>query len=104
MNLDTFNKLVDDTVKSTSELLITKGGEYAGSDDRLANFKRGAELFGVTSLQVALIYMSKHYDAVGNYIRAHAHGIPQNLSEPIDGRIDDLINYCYLIKALIHDS
>ena len=37
-----FTTLVHDTHSRTIELLIVKGGEYAGDDDRLSNFKRGA--------------------------------------------------------------
>lgn len=101
MNQDDFHKLVSATVQETARLLISKGEEYAGSEDRLANFKRGAELTGTSPLQVALIYMSKHYDSIATFIRKDAAGYEQILSEPIEGRLDDLINYCYLIKALI---
>lgn len=104
MNKDAFDKLVQDTVKSTADLLIIKGEEYAGSADRLANFKRGSERIGVTPLQVSLIYASKHFDAICTYIRKDAEGQKQILGEPIDGRFDDLINYCMLMKALVVES
>lgn len=100
MNQVDFNKLVEDTIEATAQLLVVKGGEYAGSDDRLANFKRGAELTGCTPLQVAFVYMSKHYDAVATAIRDQATGNERPRSEPIGGRLDDLINYCLLVKAL----
>jgi hypothetical protein len=101
VNHDTFNQLVRETIASTAGLLTSKGEEYAGSEDRLANFKRGATLTGATPLQVAFIYASKHYDAIATYIRKDAERFPQLLSEPIDGRLDDLINYCILMKAII---
>jgi hypothetical protein len=104
MNAQEFNKLVEGTIKTTAELLIVKGGEYAGSEDRLANFKRNAQLTGSTPLQVALVYMSKHFDALCTYIRDEATGVSRPRSEPIEGRLDDLINYCFLIKGLVTEN
>lgn len=104
MNNQEFQKLVDETVKSTAHLLVVKGEEYAGSADRLANFKRGASLTGATPLQTALVYASKHYDSICTFIRKDATGQVQKLSEPIEGRFDDLINYCILMKAIVREN
>ena len=101
MNQERFNQIVEATIRDTASLLITKGGEYAGSEDRLANFKRGAVLTGATPLQVAFVYTSKHYDAIATFVRDNAAGAYRERSEPIAGRLDDLINYCILMKALI---
>jgi hypothetical protein len=103
MNNTDFNKLVEETISETARLLLIKGGEYAGSEDRLANFKRGGQLAGVTSLQTAFIYASKHYDALATFIRDNAGGKVRPRSEPIEGRLDDLINYCILIKGLVRE-
>ena len=99
-----FEALFDETVQTIRHLLVVKGGEYAGSNDRLANFKRGASLTGTTSLQTALIYASKHYDAIATYVRDDAAQESRPRSEPIEGRLDDLINYCILMKALIREA
>lgn len=104
MNQQEFSALVEQTVRDTSALLIAKGQEYAGSADRLANFKRGANLTGTTAMQCCFIYMSKHYDSLSTFIKKDAAGFDQHLSEPIEGRIDDLINYCFLMKALIKET
>lgn len=101
MNQADFTALFIATHESAHELLVTKGAEYAGAGDRLSNFKRGAALTGTTPLQVAFIYASKHYDALATYVRKDAAGHAQQLSEPIEGRLDDLMNYCVLMKALI---
>jgi len=84
-----FEIVVNQTVEEIRRLLVVKGGEYAGSDDRLANFKRGAELVGVSSLQCLFVYMSKHYDAVATFVRDDAAGVVRPRSEPIAGRLDD---------------
>lgn len=101
MNQLEFNIVVTETMDAINHLLVVKGGEYAGSADRLANFKRGAALVGVTPLQCLFIYLSKHYDAVATFVRDDASGEVRERSEPIDGRLDDIINYCILAKALI---
>lgn len=97
-----FEKVVAQTMANCQQLLITKGREYANSIDRLANFKRGAGLTGCTPLQVGMIYLSKHYDAIATFISCCAKGEENAVtSEPIESRFDDLINYCMLLKALI---
>lgn len=104
MNQENFNAVVAETISTINKLIQVKGGEYAGSEDRLANFKRGAELVGVSPLQTLLIYLSKHYDAVSTYVRDEAGGKERVRSEPIAGRFDDIIVYCILAKALIAES
>lgn len=104
MNNEDFTILVNGTIAATGSLLVSKGAEYAGTADRLSNFKRGANLTGATPLQVAFIYASKHYDSLSTFIRKDASGEPQALSEPIAGRLDDLINYCILMKAIIQEN
>lgn len=104
MDQATFNDFVTETIGDTAQLLKVKGGEYAGSEDRLANFKRGATLTGVTPLQCAFIYASKHYDAIATFVRDQAAGVRRERSESIEGRFDDLINYCILMKALVREA
>ena len=104
MKQEQFDILLSQTVESINNLLKVKGGEYASDQDRLSNFRRGAALCGITPLQVAFIYASKHYDAIATYIRDDASGTERQRSEGIEGRLDDLINYAILIKALVVDS
>jgi len=104
MNSEEFGIVVQDTVASIQKLLVIKGAEYAGpTADRLAAFTRSGDLAGVSPLQCLIIYMAKHYDAVATYIRDDAAGIERQRSEPIEGRLDDLINYCILAKAIIQE-
>ena len=104
MNEEHFQGIVDETVSSINKLLKVKGGEYANSEDRLANFKRGAALTGCTPLQVLFVYLSKHYDGVASFVKSSAVGNVRESSEPIEGRLDDIINYCILAKALIAEQ
>ncbi|MEK9630239.1 MAG: hypothetical protein VW076_00015 [Synechococcus sp.] len=79
-------------------LTDTKGREYANSDDQLANFKRLSEQLGLSSEKVIMVYLAKHLDSIHSYVR----NPEQDLSEPIDGRIDDAILYLILLKASIN--
>lgn len=104
MNQQDFDKLFQSTVSAMTTLIAVKGGEYAGSDDRLANFKRGAALTGATPLQVAFVYASKHYDAIATYVRDEAASIDRPRTETINGRLLDLLNYLIFMKALIAEQ
>ena len=104
MQQQEFEGVFAETMQSIKQLLVVKGGEYAGSEDRLSNFKRGAQLTGATPLQVAFIYASKHYDAIATYVRDEASGTERPRSESIEGRLDDLINYMILTKAIIKED
>lgn len=104
MNLSDSTSLFTETIKSMEKLLVVKGGEYAGSEDRLANFKRGGQLVGITPLQCAFVYASKHYDAIATYVRDDASGEERPRSESIEGRLDDLMNYCFLMKCIIREK
>lgn len=99
-----FKNLVEETNMACKELLNLKGGEYSTNDERLSNFKKASHLFGITPLQVSAILAHKHFDAICRYITNDAKKYEQILSEPIEGRIHDLINYMYLILAIIEEQ
>jgi hypothetical protein len=103
MNSSAFKDVFDQTIMELEKLLNVKGGEYAGSGDRLGNFKRGAERVGIHPLQILWIYAAKHIDSIETFIRDTAAGQDRLRSEPMSGRFDDLINYCILAKALIRE-
>lgn len=104
MNQEAFQRHVAGILSLSTQLLNTKGTEYAGSLDRLANFKRGAELTGATPLQVAFIYMAKHFDAIATYVRAESAADPLVLTESIESRFCDLINYAILMSAIVAEQ
>ena len=101
-----FDKVFQEAIAQANNLLATKGVEYTGpqTQDRLANFKRGATLTGCTPLQVAFVYASKHYDAISTFVQNDAKGTKQFLSEPIEGRLHDLMNYCILMLAIVQEA
>lgn len=96
MNKTRFQKLLDDTLAELKALTATKGEEYTGSDDQLANFKRQAAEAGLRPEQVWLVFFNKHADSIKSFVRTE-----RVLSEPIVGRIDDAILYLVLLKAMV---
>ncbi len=108
MNRQDFDAIVVNVVSQTAELLIKKGNEYANDYDRLINFKRNADRLGASPLQVWAIYAFKHIDSIESYIKRleRARSMAQldtQLSEPIEGRFLDSINYLILGIALIKE-
>lgn len=100
MNSKEFDKLVNETVEICKDIMVSKGGEYAHGDDRLDNFKRNAQQLGLTPEDVWMVYFRKHIDAITMAVKDVRVGNNRVVSEPIDGRFDDAINYLILGKAL----
>lgn len=99
MNRIEFGNLIDDVWATVHHLNKTKGADYSGDEDVLANFKRNAKRLGLTKEQVLGVYMNKHLDAIDTYIR------DGNIkSEPIEGRISDAIVYLLLLRAMVREG
>ena len=96
-----YDALVDDTIKKIKELGVLKGGEYAGDDDRLANFRRNGFDQDLPMETIWRVYAAKHWDAIGQYIKDIRKGIERKRMESISGRVDDLIVYLLLFKAMV---
>lgn len=95
-----YDALVEQTFKNIRELGIKKGGEYAGDDDRLANFRRNGLAQDLPMETIWCIYAAKHWDAINQYIKDLRTGATRERMEPIVGRVDDLITYLLLFKAM----
>lgn len=96
MTYEDFDKLFDDLIAECRGMRDSKGPEYSGLKDRLANFKEAAKDFGVSPLVICGIFKDKHDRAVKCYARGEYRG-----SEPIRGRIVDAIVYNVLMYGLI---
>lgn len=103
-NFEEYNRIVDETWNKVHQLSHLKGGEYAGDKDRLANFRRNAEALGLSMETVWAVYAAKHWDAIMQYVKDTATHTNRVRSEPIEGRIDDLIVYLLLFKAIIREG
>jgi hypothetical protein len=49
------------------------------------------------------VFAGKHWHAVSQHVHDVSSGITRILSEPIEGRIDDLIMYLCLLKAMLRE-
>jgi hypothetical protein len=100
---ESFQALINQTVKNIKDLSTLKGGEYSGDNDRLANFRRNADALGLNMETVWSVYAAKHWDAIIQEIKDKNTGLTRSRLETIDGRIDDLILYLLLYKAIRED-
>lgn len=72
-------------------------GEQAG--DRIAAFRRIARDINIPMKKAWAVFAQKHWGAVMKFVKDDTLE-----SEPIDGRINDLINYFVLLGAIISDE
>ena len=87
-----------ETVMACWKIYVVKGNDYTrgkGDLDRTDNFKMAAENNGITPLQAWGVYFYKHVSAVWRFLK---DGKVE--SEPIEGRIHDVINYSILLLLL----
>jgi hypothetical protein len=98
MNRDDFDIFRDGHYNQIAEINHKKGKDYAGDQDALANFKVIGKDLGLDPLKVWGVYASKHWSAVMAYVR---EGKVE--SEPIEGRLHDVILYCFLLLGLIEE-
>jgi hypothetical protein len=94
-----FDKFQTELLAQVVVMKDTKGKEYANSADRFANFNRLSERLNLTNLKIALVYLTKHMDAIESYIsRGRTYS-----TETIQGRIVDAITYLTLIAGMISE-
>jgi hypothetical protein len=102
MTVEEFDQFYGIFVGKAVELVRTKGREYSGTYDRFSNFNRIANRSNsrLTRLQVAEVFMSKHLDAIDNYIfEGESHS-----TETIESRFLDAVNYLILIAGMIYED
>lgn len=95
---DDFAQMIVDEFEHIDKLQRTKGRDYAGNEDVLLNFKRNAEALDLTPEQIWAAYAGKHWDAIQSYCKTGAL-----TSEPIEGRLRDLIVYSLLMLAMVKE-
>lgn len=101
---DRYNLLLGEIFTNIQQLSRDKGAEYSGDFDRLANFRRNAEALGLRMEQVWAVYAAKHWDAIMTYVKDLPAGVLRKRSEPIEGRVDDLITYLVLFRAMLDET
>lgn len=99
MNFKRREELTSEFFKKCNEILSSKGRDYTIDDQAFKEVHAIAEEMGTDAVKVLWVYMRKHITAVKTYVKKG-----QVESEPIDGRLMDLANYCALMYALIRDG
>lgn len=98
-----YDEIVHETFLEVTKLGELKGGEYAGDQDRLANFRRNAESAETTMELIWRVYIVKHWDAVMQYEKDIRTGKSRVRLEGIEGRVDDIIVYLLLFKCMVEE-
>jgi hypothetical protein len=99
MNIDNFEKVVEEQINKCREILIVKAREYA-TEDRLHNFKIAGVMEGIGPIKALAGMMAKHtvsiYDMCGS---GGAYGV-----DVWSEKITDHIHYLLLLGALVEDE
>lgn len=103
MNSNDVVKIINRKFKDIEDIFKTKGQEYANNDDdQLDNFKRLSKNLGMPPEKCLMVYATKHFDSLNYFIKNIENSeYINNLSEPIEGRISDIILYMCLLEGLI---
>ena len=99
MKAKEYKKLRDEFILDTFVLSDVKRVEYTEgnhNDNVLWNFENIADKVNLTPLQVLSVYYQKHNSSINNYLKDC-----KEYSEPIEGRIQDMINYLLLMVAML---
>lgn len=83
-------------------IIRAKNADYSqGEDkrDRIAAFRRIARDIEITMKQAWAVFAQKHWGAIMKFVKDG-----QVESEPIGGRINDMINYCVLLGAIVDEE
>src|SRR5688572_15179235 len=83
-----------------ASIVAAKRPEYTqASADVLNNFKVVAAELHIDPLQIWYVYFRKHVASISQFCA----NPERSLSEPIEGRIDDCMNYLDLLRGLVAD-
>ena len=93
---------IDSFLRETFEVMRRKGHDYRqGNDaDVLHNFRTVSKMVGEPMEKVWFTYFYKHLSALITFVKEGG----QSESEPIEGRITDLIVYLVLFWKMVQES
>ena len=96
MNLKEQNEICVNFFKDCADNLERKGADYTVDGDVFKDVMDEARSMGVNPTAIIWLAMNKHYKAVRRYC---TEGKVE--SEPIRGRLLDLVNYAVILISLI---
>ena len=103
MKLNDRQMLAESIFNNCLNVLECKGKAYSGTEDILSNFKVTATRLGITKYQVWATYFDKHILSITNAIKV-SPASPVELTEGMEGRITDVINYAVILQALLTED
>jgi hypothetical protein len=102
MRPEEFEKIVEERIAKCASTLDFKANEYA-TGDRLHNFKVAAALQAIEPETALLGMWSKHIVSVVDIIYKIEHRGEIPSKELLSEKITDVINYAFLLEALIEE-
>lgn len=99
MNTERFNDILDAQIKRVQDVLVVKAAEYA-NEDRLANFRKAADLRNQNLMQAIAGMMVKHTVSIYDMIDSET-SFPM---DKWDEKLTDHINYLILLRAALVDD
>lgn len=100
MTIKRFNEIVEEQTERIKKLLVKKGGEYSLENDRLSNFKNGADISGWSNEKVLFGYQLKH---ITSYIDMINSGEKFSRDLWIE-KLGDICCYNILLLGLLEDD
>jgi len=92
-------RVIEDTLNEIISIRKLSVLEYSSFGTPFSNFEKLATELGIPREKILWVYAMKHKDGIANYL----NGVVSQ-REPIAGRIDDLIHYLLILKAMIYEN
>jgi hypothetical protein len=102
MTSEDFNQILNETIEKATSILGSKAQEYA-KGDRLHNFKVAAKLSNSTPEMALRGMVAKHIISLWDLIQDAEDGKYPTM-QLWDEKIIDIINYMFLLRALVVDQ
>lgn len=82
--------------ESCMQILERKGRDYNHSQDGFSALKNGASAVNISVEKTIFLLMNKHFNSIRQYV---ANG--ELHSEPVEGRLRDLANFCAIFYSYL---
>jgi len=101
-----FDELRREIGNRREEIMKAKGSEYAPGGDRLKNFHEIAAFMGISSSEVALVYLLKHIQSIKEAVRTGRIEWywETTTGEGLKQRVADAMNLLEFVAACIDEE
>lgn len=99
MNIETQEKVFNETVEQMRNIMFKKGNDYA-NEDRLSNFKLAGTIAGLNAELNCLSLIATKVARLG--VLLNTKGEPNN--ESVEDSLIDLANYAVLLRMILRDN